>query len=136
MRMIYILKSIVNHGFEFIEEINHILNLSIVYLVDKAKVEIATGSSLSFVSQTAITTSCATTTTDEDFIWSSSLSDDNVSESSTVHLVDKAKAEDIATGSSLSSGSQTAITTSCATPTTDEDFIWSSSLSDDYVSES
>jgi hypothetical protein len=93
--------------------------------------EKAITTSLSSGSQTAITTSCATTTTDEDFIWSSSLSDDYVSESSTVHLVDKAKAGDIATGSSLSSGSQTAITT-----TTDEDFIWSSSLSDDYASES
>ena len=55
--------------------------------------EKATGSSLSSGSQTAITTSCATTTTDEDFIWSSSLSDDYVSESSTVHLVDMAKAD-------------------------------------------
>ena len=50
--------------------------------------EKATGSSIS----------CGTTT-DEDFIWSSSLSDDYVSESSIVHLIDKAKA-DIATGSS------------------------------------
>ena len=92
--------------------------------------EKATGSSISSVSQTSVPTSCATSTRDEDFIWSSSLSD----ESSIVHLVDKAKA-DIATGSSISSGSQTAIPTSCATSTTDEDFIWSSS-SDDYVLES
>jgi hypothetical protein len=93
--------------------------------------EKATGSSISSVSQTSIPTPCATSTRDEDFIWSSSLSD----ESTIVHLVDKAKA-DIATGSSISSGSQTAIPTSCATSSTDEDFIWSSSLSDDYVSES
>ena len=92
--------------------------------------EKATGSSISSVSQTSIPTPCATSTRDEDFIWSSSLSD----ESTIVHLVDKAKA-DIATGSSISSGSQTAIPTSCATSKTDEDFIWSSSLSDNYVSE-
>jgi len=92
--------------------------------------EKATGSSISSVSQTSVPTSCATSTRDEDFIWSSSLSD----ESSIVHLVDKAKA-DIATVSFLSPGSPTAIPTSCATSTTDEDFIWSSS-SDDYVLES
>ena len=88
--------------------------------------EKATGSSISSVSQTSIPTPCATSTRDEDFIWSSSLSD----ESTIVHLVDKAKA-DIATGSSISSGSQTAVPTSCATSTRDEDFIWSSSLSDE-----
>ena len=48
----------------------------------------------------------------------------------------KAVIDEKATGSSISCGSQTAITTSCATTTTDLDFIWSSSLSDDYVSES
>ena len=135
-------------------------------VVDKAKADIATvkGSSISSGSQTAIPTSCVTSTRDEDFIWSSLLSNDYVSESTIVHLVDKAKA-DIATvtgssissgsqtaiptscattktdkdfiwSSSLSSGSKTAIPTSCATSSTDEDFIWSSSLSDDYVSES
>ncbi len=73
---------------------DYVSESSIVHLVDKAKADIATGSSLSFGSQTAIPTSCATSTTDEDFIWSSSLSDDYyVSESSIVHLVDKAKAD-------------------------------------------
>ena len=114
---------------------DYVSESSIVHLVDKAKADIATGSSISSGSQTAIPTSCATSKTDEDFIWSSSLSDDYVSESSIVHLVDKAKA-DIATGTSISSASQTATPTSCATSSTDEVFIWSSSLSDDYVSES
>ena len=44
-------------------------------------------------SQPAITNSCTSTTTDDDFIWSTSPSDDNVTESSIDFLAAKADAD-------------------------------------------
>ena len=48
---------------------------------------------ISSCSQPAVTNFCTSTTTDDDFIWSTSLSDDNVTESSIDYLAGKADAD-------------------------------------------